>query len=86
MSLNEDIVISKMSPADDASRELGANKNKFSSKWFIEPEFLWQNEISWPAERTEAITEDDPEVKHFLIVNRIAENYGMLILFNRENN
>ena len=46
MSLNEDIVLSKMNPADDASRGLGANKNKSSSKWFIGTEFLWQNEIS----------------------------------------
>ena len=83
MSLNEDIVVSKINPADDASRGLGANENKSSSKWFIGPEFLWQNEISWPAERKEAITEDDPEVKHLLIVNRIAENYGMLILLER---
>ena len=36
------------------------------------------NETSWPAERTEAITDEDPEVKHLLIVNRITENYGML--------
>ena len=28
MSLNEDIVLSKMNPADDASRGLGANKNQ----------------------------------------------------------
>ena len=45
MSLNEDIVVSKINPADDASRGLGANENKSSSKWFIGPEFLWQNEI-----------------------------------------
>ena len=46
MSLNEDIVVSKINPADDASRGLGANKNKFFSKWFIGPEVLWKNEIS----------------------------------------
>ena len=28
MSLNEDIVLSKMNPADNASRGLGANKNQ----------------------------------------------------------
>ena len=32
----------------------------------------------WQAERTEAITDEDPEAKHLLIVNRIAKNYGML--------
>ena len=66
-----------MDSADDASCGLDANKNTFSSKWFQGPEFLLHNETSWPAERTEAITDEDPEVKH-LIVNRIAENYGML--------
>ena len=69
---------SKMNPADDASHGLDANKNTYFSNWFKGPEFLWHNEISWPAERTEAITDEDPEVKHLLIVNRIAENYGMV--------
>ena len=68
-----------MSPVDDASRGLDANKNTSSSKWFKGPELLWHNETSWPAERTEAITDEDPEVKHLLIVNRIAENYGKLL-------
>ena len=67
-----------MDSADDASCGLDANKNTFSSKWFQGPEFLLHNETSWPAERTEAITDEDPEVKHLLIVNRITENYGML--------
>ena len=67
-----------MNPADDASYGLDANKNTSSSKWFKGPEFLWHNETSQPAERTEAITNKDPEVKHLLTVNRIAENYGML--------
>ena len=67
-----------MDSADDASCGLDANKNTFSSKWFQGPEFLLHNETSWPAERTEAITDEDPEVKHLLNVNRITENYGML--------
>ena len=71
-------VPSKMNPADDASHGLDANKNTYFSNWFKGPEFLWHNEISWPAERTEAITDEDLEVKHLLIVNRIAENYGMV--------
>ena len=54
------------------------NKNTYSSKWFKGPEFLWHNETSWPAKKTEAITDEDPEVKHLLIVNSIAENYGIL--------
>ena len=36
------------------------------------------NKNTWPAERIEAITDKDPEVKHLLPVNRIAKNYGML--------
>ena len=44
-----------MNPADDASRGLDANKNRSSSKWFKGPEFLWHNESSLSAERTEAI-------------------------------
>ena len=54
------------------------NKNTSSSKWFKGPEFLWHNETSWPAKKTEAITDEDPEVKHLFIVNSIAENYGIL--------
>ena len=71
-------VPSKMNQADDASHRLDSNKNTSSSYWFKGTEFLWHNETSWPAERTEAITDEDPEVKHSLIVKRIAENYGML--------
>ena len=56
-----------MNPADNASRVLNANKNTSSPNWF-----------SWPVERTEAINDEDPEVKHLLIVNRITENHGML--------
>ena len=67
-----------MNPADDVSRGLDANKDTSSSKWFNEPEFLWHSETSWPAEQTEAITDEDLEVKHSFIVNRIAETYGML--------
>ena len=67
-----------MITADEVSCGLNANKNTSSSKWFKAPEFLWHNETSWPAERTEAVTDEDPEVKHLLIVNRITENYGML--------
>ena len=48
-----------MNPADDASRGLDTNKNTSSSKWFKRPEFIWHNETSWPAERTEAITYED---------------------------
>ena len=62
----------------DASRGLDTNKTISSPKWFKGPELLWHNEISWPAERAEAITDEDPEVKHLLIVKSIAENYGML--------
>ena len=57
-------VPSKMDPADNSLRGLDANKNTSSSKWFRVPEFLWHNETSWPAERTKAITDEDPEVKH----------------------
>ena len=67
-----------MNPADDASRGLDATKKTSSSNWLKGPKFLWHNETSWLAEKTEAITDEDPEVKHLLIVNRIAENYGML--------
>ena len=45
----------KMNPGDDASRGSDANKNKSSSKWFKEEEFIWHNETSWPAERTKPL-------------------------------
>ena len=67
-----------MNPADDASRGLDANKNTYSSKWFKGPEFIWHKETSWSPERAEAITDEDPQAKHLLIVNYMAENYGML--------
>ena len=67
-----------MNPADDASHGLDAHKNTFSSKWFKGLEFLWHNDTSWSAEKTEAITDEDLEVKHLLIVNRIKENCGIV--------
>ena len=67
-----------MNNTDDSSHGLDAHKNTSSSKWFKGPEFIWHNKTSWPAERTEAITDEDPQVKHLLIVNRITENSGML--------
>ena len=45
---------------------------------FKGPEFLWDNETSWPAERTEVITDVGSEVKQLLIVNRITEKNGTL--------
>ena len=66
-----------MNLADDASCGLDSNKNTSSSKWFKDPEFLQHTETSWPAERTEPIADEDPELKHLLTVNRITEN-GML--------
>ena len=74
-NINQWIYIpSKMNPADDASSKLDANKNTSSSKWFKGSEFLWHNETSWPAEETETIPDEDPEVKHLLTVIRVAEN------------
>ena len=68
-----------MISADDGLHELDANKNTFSSNWFKGPDFPWHNETSWPAERTEAISNEDPEVKYLLtVINRINKNYGML--------
>ena len=67
-----------MNLADDASCGLDSNKSTSSSKWFKDPEFLQHTETSWPAERTEPIADEDPELKHLLTVNRITENYGML--------
>ena len=53
--------------------------NTSSSKWFEGPGFLWHNATSWPAERTETITDEDPEVKHLL-----TENYGMQLSYLTE--
>ena len=56
-------VPSKANPADDASHGLNASKETTSCKWFQGPEFLWQNETSWPAQKnTGAIGDQDPEV------------------------
>ena len=58
-----------MNTPDIASRGLGVNKNTSSSDWFKRPEFLWYNETSWSVERTEAIIDEDHEVKHLVTVN-----------------
>ena len=73
-----------MSPLDDASRGLDANKYTSSSKWFIGPEFLCHNETSWPAKRTGVITDEDPEVKHLLIVNRIKNIMECYLISQRK--
>ena len=66
-----------MNPADDASHELDANKNTSPTNQFKGQHFFGTIKL-WQAERTEAITDEDPEAKHLLTVNRIAKNYGML--------
>ena len=45
-------------------------------------EFVWHNETCWPAEKTEATTDEDPDTKNLLIVYKIAENYEMLSYLN----
>ena len=42
--------------------------------------FFWLSETSWPTERTEAITDEDPEVKHLLLFNSITENYDCYLI------
>ena len=61
-------VPSKINPADDASRGLDASKNTPSSKWFKRQKFIWHNQTYCLVERAQAITDEDPEVKHRLTV------------------
>ena len=54
-------VPSRMNPTDDVLRGVDANKNTSSSTWFKGSKFLCHNETFWEVERTEAITDEDPD-------------------------
>ena len=58
-------VDSKRNPSDAASRGLSAKALLENDSWRSGPDFLWQDESSWPAlpARRENIPDDDLEFK-----------------------
>lgn len=63
-----------MKPVDDALRVLDANKNTSSLRCLKDQ----KTKTSWSVDRTEAMADNDLEVKNSANVNRRAENNGML--------
>ena len=63
-----------MKPVDDAMRVFDANKNTSSLRGLKDQ----KTKTSWSVDRTEAIADNDLEVKNSANVNRRAENNGML--------
>ena len=54
-------VETKSNPADHASRGLNASRIS-ASNWFTGPDFLWQDDIEYPAEQPQ-LNVDDQEIK-----------------------
>ena len=51
-------------PADDASRDLNAERESSNSCWFQGPSFLWHEEKHWPnQDESVGLAADDPELK-----------------------
>ena len=60
-----------LNSADDASRGLRANEMLNNIRWFRGPEFLWQEENTWPQNPllTVDVIDCDPEVKRNTVVH-----------------
>ena len=58
-------VSTKCNPVDDATRGVSADALLESNRWIKGPDFLWQNEDSWPKDVlcVGEIHSDDPEVR-----------------------
>ena len=58
-------VPTNINPADDVSRGLTAKELLNDVRWFRGPEFLWENETSWPTcpVSLARISDEDPEVR-----------------------
>ena len=76
-------VSTKCNPADDANRGLSADTLLKNNRWKKGPDFLWQNEDSWPEDVfcVGEVPSDDPEVRKevqtYNLVN-IAEQDGVM--------
>ena len=59
-------VSTKCNPVDDATRGLNADVLLESNRWIKGPDFLWQNEDSWPEDVfcVGEVPNDDPEVRN----------------------
>jgi len=72
-------VDSKRNPSDAASRRLSAKALLESDSWRSCPDFLWQDESSWPTPpaRQENISDDNPEIKREVRVHAVEHDKSM---------
>ena len=72
-------VDSKRNPSDAASRGLSAKALLENDLWRSGPDFLWQDESSWPAPpaHRENIPDDDLEFKREVRVHAVEHNKSM---------
>ena len=68
-------VPTNINPADDVSRRLTAKELLNNVRWFRGPEFLWENETSWPTcpVSLARISDEDPEVRDRGQVNHVTQ-------------
>ena len=77
-------VSTKCNPADDAIRGLSADALLESNRWIKGPDFLWQNEDSWPEDVfcVGEVPSDDPEVRKevqaYNVVNIAEQKDGVM--------
>nr|XP_055045825.1 uncharacterized protein LOC129431793 [Misgurnus anguillicaudatus] len=70
-------VPTKENPADHASRGLTV-KELLASNWFTGPKFLWEKEMTVPAEPVPELLFGDPEVKTFhTLSTRCVESFNL---------
>ena len=72
-------VDSKRNPSSAASRGLSAKASLESDSWRSGPDFLWQDESSWPTTpvRQENISDDDLEIKREVRVHAVELDKSM---------
>ena len=68
-------VPTNINPADDVSLRLTAKELLNNVRWFRGPEFLWENETSWPTcpVSLARISDEDPEVRDRGQVNHVTQ-------------
>ena len=73
-------VPSKLNPADCATRGLSAADLNLQSMWLRGPDFLWQNQLEWPAQPDIQPPKDDDENLKKININLTAgrENTGFM--------
>ncbi|XP_054752108.2 uncharacterized protein LOC129257739 [Lytechinus pictus] len=64
-------VDTKLNPADEGSRGLSGRDMASDPRWLNGPDFLWEEESSWPTQPSvlQNVSDDDPEIKKTAQVN-----------------